>query len=82
MSVNLLRNSVRVTHEHATIHAEIAALRKLKPGKHVTVYVARINNQGYPRMSKPCDKCLEYLIACNVDEVVYSTEDGFVVEKI
>ena len=82
MAVNRVWNPARIDHEHATIHAEVAALRGLNLSKRATIYVARINSLGYSRLSKPCDECWEALIECNIDEVVYSTEDGFKIEKI
>lgn len=51
---------------HNRLHAEIdALLRVLKHHKvdlsKCSIYVARVNNQGEPRMSKPCKDCMRIL---------------------
>lgn len=61
-SANLWRNNPKnVDPEFCSVHAEIAALRKAGMPKKATVYVARVNNHGEPRLSKPCPNCQEVL---------------------
>lgn len=55
------------------IHAEIAAV--LAAGSYAKgskVYVARVNRNGEPAMSKPCKKCERYLKRYGVSEVVWT----------
>lgn len=60
-----------VDYKHSQIHAEIAALKKAGWPSKVTVYVARINGKGEPRLSKPCANCQEVLDA-NKAKVVWT----------
>ena len=61
-SPNLYKNDPKyVDPKHCQIHAEIAALKKAGWPVRATVYVARINGQGYSRLSKPCANCQEVL---------------------
>lgn len=68
-SPNVNKNDPRyVDHRHASIHAEVAALRKAGFPKRATVYVARVNRFGDPRLSQPCANCQEVLdeLRCKV----------------
>ena len=58
--------------EHASVHAEVAALSKVSNPKGCTVYVARAMRSGGPGMSKPCTRCEEYLAASGVRRVVWT----------
>jgi len=61
-SSNLWKNDPAfVDPKHCQIHAEIAALKKAGWPRRATVYVARINGSGTPRLSKPCANCQEVL---------------------
>ena len=61
-----------------TLHAELGVIlgldRSVTQGS--TVYVARINNEGITRMSKPCSMCEAALTHCGVKKVVYTTSRG------
>src|SRR5689334_7184345 len=46
-----------VDHRHSQIHAEIAAMKKAGWPRKATIYVARVNGEGEPRLSKPCATC-------------------------
>lgn len=67
-SPNRYRNDARICHLNASVHAEIAALRRAGWPKKAKVYVARINKQGEARLSKPCIKCQAVLdeLKCDV----------------
>lgn len=54
-------NPLNVDHKHCSIHAEVRALRKAGFPKRATVYVARINNLGEERFSKPCNGCMSLI---------------------
>jgi len=58
-----------------TIHAEHDALMKLNPMYNLaqcTMYVYRFNNDGHPRLSKPCERCASRLRASGIKEVYYT----------
>lgn len=55
---NKTRNDPKyVDWRHSSIHAEIAAMKKAGWPKRATICVARVNNLGQPRLSKPCATC-------------------------
>lgn len=57
-STNIWKNDPKnVDYSHSSVHAEIAALRKAGWPRKATVYVARVNNLGESRLSKPCANC-------------------------
>lgn len=57
-SPNINKNNPRyVSYEHASVHAEIAALRKARWPRKADIYVARINTSGQRRYSRPCANC-------------------------
>lgn len=61
-SPNLYKNDPRnVNPKYCQIHAEVAALKKAGWPIRATVYVARINGRGEPRLSKPCADCQKTL---------------------
>ena len=55
-------------------HAEMAALRRCSRTKGATIYVARVNNRGQERMSRPCDKCMKLLRSAGVKKIVYTVD--------
>ena len=57
---------------HVTVHAEIDALSRLVDAKGATIYIARVNNQGDTRMSRPCETCERALNDAGVKRVVYT----------
>lgn len=76
-ATNKYRNPPSIDHYHATTHAEIAALRQcLQAARGGTVYVARVNNAGTPRLARPCFSCLEGLTAAGVSRIVFTTNLG------
>lgn len=59
----------------ASIHAEIAALKKVKGNLDGAIaYIARVNNSGVPRMSRPCQRCMVALKEAGVKRVIYTLE--------
>lgn len=57
-----------------SIHAEEAALRRCKRTQGAVLYVARVNNAGEPRMSRPCKNCMPKLISAGIKRVVYTID--------
>ena len=58
---------------HCSIHAEIDALKEAKANADGAVlYVARVNNQGQDRNSKPCKLCQAAITKSNIKKVIYT----------
>lgn len=45
--------------KHDLLHAEIAALIKVRHGTPYKIKVERYDKRGNPRMARPCDICME-----------------------
>ena len=62
----------------ATLHAELGVIlgmdRSITRG--ATVYVARVNKEGDPRMSKPCPMCENAMRHVGIKRVVYTNRNG------
>lgn len=66
-SPNVEKNDPRyIDHEHASVHAEIRAMQRAGWPRKVSIFVARINNFGETRLSKPCANCEAVLKEYNV----------------
>lgn len=81
---NKFRNPPIINPNHATTHAEIAALAKCyKISKGGVVYVARVDGFGRTRLARPCEMCKINLTLAGVKTIVYTNEHGtFTVEKL
>jgi tRNA(Arg) A34 adenosine deaminase TadA len=66
-------------HEKIFLHAEIAALVKCKE-ECDTIVVARVNPQGKIRMAKPCPICDLALKEAGIQNIYYTTDNGFLYE--
>ena len=81
MGFNRFRNDPdKVSPEHiksdCSYHAEIIALRMAgDKTSGATLYVARVNNVGLDRNSKPCHNCEQAIKVAGIKRVVY-TESG------
>ena len=60
------------TAEKFSVHAEEAALARVKDASGSVLYVARVNNQGVTRLSKPCPGCQALISAAGVKRVVWT----------
>lgn len=74
---NKRRNSPLIVnpgrHRHDSgYHAEFDALRYVKNPSGCVVYVARVNNNGEDRLSKPCSICHELMDELGVKAVIYT----------
>lgn len=83
-SPNKFRNSPTINPNHATTHAEIAALLKCyKIARHGTIYVARVDSFSRTRLAKPCEMCKIGLELAGIRTIVYTNEEGsFTVERL
>ena len=79
VGVNSYRNDISVfdsiPEDTRSFHAEIACLKALGgKAEGATFYVARVNNHGEERMSKPCVDCQTALRSAGVKRVVYTID--------
>ena len=79
VGVNAYTSSLSLTDilekEGRSIHAEAAAIKAMGgSAKGATIYVARINRLGEPRMSKPCNACMKLIKEAEIKKVVYTIE--------
>lgn len=59
--------------DHASIHAEVDAIKDAKWNvKGATLYVARVNNHGKDRESKPCQRCKIIIEESEIKRVIYT----------
>jgi len=59
-----------------SIHAEVAAMKGVKKIEGATIYVARLNSTNKLALSMPCEYCVEHMIACGIDRVVFSVSQN------
>jgi tRNA(Arg) A34 adenosine deaminase TadA len=83
---NKFRNPPTIDPNHATTHAEIAALKKCyRLTKNGTIYVARVDGFGRTRMARPCEVCKVNLTLAGIRTIVYTNEHScgsFTIEKL
>lgn len=61
---------------HCSVHAEVDAIRDAKwRVKGAVLYVARVNNHGQDRNSKPCDRCMVIIEETQIKKVIYTGSD-------
>jgi deoxycytidylate deaminase len=62
---------------HCSVHAEVDAIRDAKWNvKGAVLYVARVNNQGKDRNSKPCDRCMVVIEEAQIKKVIYTGSEN------
>jgi deoxycytidylate deaminase len=60
---------------HCSRHAEEVAIKEAgKNSQGAILYVARVNNQGLDRNSKPCYVCHKLIKKSGIKKVIYTTE--------
>lgn len=71
-------------HKGWQIHSECTALYKVREKnlKGATMYNARIDKNGEIKISRPCSGCIRMLSDFEISKVVFTTNDGFSIEKI
>jgi deoxycytidylate deaminase len=61
---------------HCSVHAEVEAIRDAGWNvKGAVLYVARVNNHGKDRYSKPCDRCAVVIEETEIKKVIYTGSD-------
>lgn len=75
---NDLRNSASmdgVPFEECSVHAEVAALKRVKNAQGSTVYVARVLKNGRRGLARPCKRCQRQLKAAGVRQAIWTIDD-------
>lgn len=66
-------------------HAEVETLSRIKyldiDFSKVTLFIYREHKDGNPALAKPCRACEKYIINLGIRKVVYTTDNGYAVEK-
>ncbi len=72
--VNSYRNTPGIVHELDAlgVHAEAKALKVTSRTEGAVCYIARVNEAGEPRQSRPCPDCMDALKAAGVKKIVYT----------
>jgi deoxycytidylate deaminase len=61
---------------HCSRHAEIEAIKDARSSvEGATLYVARVNNQGKDRYSKPCKLCEAVIKKNKIKKVIYTRDE-------
>jgi tRNA(Arg) A34 adenosine deaminase TadA len=79
-SPNKHRNPPTINYLGSSVHAEAAALRRTHAAG-ATLYVVRLSPTGSLALSRPCQRCWTAIERAGVKTVVYSTGDGYQVER-
>jgi len=68
------------------VHAEVSALSKIRylyiDWSKVYVYVFRQHKNGINALARPCKACYTLIKDMGIKTVIYSTENGYAVERI
>lgn len=74
--VNIPKKSPSTPPHRESIHAEVNALKSVKNSKGSTIYVARLDSSDNLALAKPCEYCIEHMIANGVNQVVFSISEN------
>lgn len=67
---------------HAEIHALVTIANMDIDWSKVIVFTYRKMKSGKCGLSRPCPSCMAYIKYLGIKTVVYSTDDGYAIEKI
>lgn len=67
-----------LNYHECSLHAEASAILKVnKRSNNMSILVVRINSNGILKLSKPCEKCEEFIkFFGHIKNVYYSTNEG------
>ena len=70
-------------------HAEMDAILKLMRQHNglnslagSTIYVSRINKNGATLLARPCQRCMDLIQSVGIKDVIYTTANGTVNERV
>lgn len=71
--VNTMRGTAEIHWPFASEHAEERAISQAgKDARGAVIYVARVNNQGVARLSKPCERCRSVIRKSGIARIVHT----------
>lgn len=78
VGINKFRNHPQQTavdriKNDCSVHAEIDAISRCDP-RGAAIFVARVNNAGIVKYSRPCDQCQKELEAAGIKKIIWSNE--------
>jgi pyrimidine deaminase RibD-like protein len=77
IGVNSRRNLPRYAgRDDCSVHAEVAALRRVARPRGAHVYVVRLTPGGRIGLARPCERCWQILVTAQVRCVTYTTNNG------
>lgn len=83
---NVYRYDTDLINSPDKLHAELKVLQAIKyldiDFSKVKLYVYREYNDGSPAMARPCRACFEAIHQQGINTIIYSTDDGYAIEKI
>lgn len=83
---NKYRFDINENYSPDTLHAEIHALIPISnmniDWSRVTVFIYRKMKSREHGMARPCASCLAYIKKIGIKTIVYTTDDGYAIEKI
>jgi len=74
--VNIPKKDPSTPPHRESIHAEVNALKGIKNPCGATMYVARLNNSNEFALAKPCEYCIQHMIANGISKVVFSVSNN------
>jgi len=72
-------NKANKIHIHAEIHALMSVRYRNLSG--CTIYIVRHCSRGLS-LSKPCKICLNKILQSEIKQIVYTTNDGYIIERV
>lgn len=81
-SYNRIRNSPDISYVHATVHAEMGAIRRHPKTRGGTIYVARLGSQGRLLPSFPCSRCFPEIVQAGIRRIVWWNGERWVRAKV
>lgn len=55
-----------------TLHAEIAALVRIRKGVPYKIFVARVDSKGNPKLAKPCPVCYDAIKHSGIEAIEHT----------
>jgi len=79
---NRIRNSPDISYVHATVHAEMGAIRRHPKARGGTIYVARLGSQGRLLPSFPCSRCFPEIVNADIRRIVWWNGERWIRAKV
>lgn len=76
--------AARYGHLENRTHCEVSCLQQIKQNNHLngTLFIYRESHDGQRRMARCCNSCLQYVKDRGIRKIVYTTNNGYVIEHL